>query len=174
MQPMPHFHRITCYHDGHRLAAAPNVTTTISTTCPRNYSQCAKVSASKCNTPQLIPTVLSTTVGASTFAHYDSRSNRKPTYYNLLVICNLLYPRLLEIPYDEDGVHNLIGIIEPMALYTTTWGDAFPISPCPPAYLSKVDNASTGVQAHCEAKHAILVPNYALYEAAECAITKFL
>ena len=40
-------------------------------------------------------------------------------------LCNVLYPLLLDIPYDKDGTHNLIGLIEPNASYTTMWGAPF-------------------------------------------------
>ena len=34
-----------------------------------------------------------------------------PTDNNLTVLCNVLHPLLLDIPYNEDGTHNLIGLI---------------------------------------------------------------
>eukprot|EP00804_Cyclotella_cryptica_P026586 CCRYP_014019-RA/>CCRYP_014019-RA protein AED:0.29 eAED:0.29 QI:0/-1/0/1/-1/1/1/0/130 len=46
----------------------------------------------------------------------------QPSDTDLTVICNVLYPLLLDIPYDEDGMHNLIGLIEPTTLYTATCG----------------------------------------------------
>ncbi len=58
----------------------------------------------------------------------------QPTDDNLTVLWKILYPLLLEIPYDEPGTHNLIGIIQPMALYTATWGTPFPIPAWPPTY----------------------------------------
>ncbi len=56
----------------------------------------------------------------------------QPTDDDLTALRDVLYPLLLDIPYDEDGAHprhNLIGLIEPTGSYTTTWGAAFPIPP---------------------------------------------
>jgi hypothetical protein len=58
----------------------------------------------------------------------------QPTDDDLTALQEVLYPLLLEIPYDEPRTHNLIGIIEPTASYTTTWSAAFPIPPHPPTY----------------------------------------
>ena len=49
---------------------------------------------------------------------------------------------LLNIPFDMDGAHNLIGIIKPTASYTATWSTPFPIPPCPPAYHAIADDTS--------------------------------
>jgi hypothetical protein len=38
-----------------------------------------------------------------------------------------LYPLLLNIPYDKEGTHNLIGLLEPPTTYAARWGTAFPI-----------------------------------------------
>jgi hypothetical protein len=98
----------------------------------------------------------------------------QPTDNDLTAIRELLYPLLLDIPYDEAGAHNLIGLLEPTASYTTTWGDPFPIPPCPPTYPAVPDKATTVVRARREAKHAILVKDFATYEATERATAKFL
>lgn len=45
----------------------------------------------------------------------------QPTDDDLTVLQDVLYPLLLDIPYDEGGLHNLIGLIEPPASYTATW-----------------------------------------------------
>ena len=57
-----------------------------------------------------------------------------PTDDDLTALRKTLYPLLLSIPYDEDGTHNLIGLIEPPASYIATWGEAFPVPARPPAY----------------------------------------
>ena len=98
----------------------------------------------------------------------------QPTDDDLTALREILYPLLLDIPYDEDGVHNLVGLIEPTASYITTWGDAFPIPPRPPAYPAIADDASAVVRARREAEHAILVRDYASYDAAERATAKFI
>ncbi len=43
----------------------------------------------------------------------------QPTDDDLTAIREILYPLLLSIPYDENGTHNLIGILEPEATYAT-------------------------------------------------------
>jgi hypothetical protein len=98
----------------------------------------------------------------------------QPTDNNLTALRDVLYPLLLDIPYNEDGTHNLIGLIEPTASYTTTWGAAFPILARPPAYPAINDNASAVVRARREAEHAIMVKDYATYNAAEWATAKFI
>jgi hypothetical protein len=98
----------------------------------------------------------------------------QPTDDNLTAIRDLLYPLLLDIPYDEAGTHNLIGLIEPTTTYTMTWGDPFPIPPQPPTYPAVPDDATAVVRTRREAKHAILVRDFATYEAAERATAKFL
>ena len=86
----------------------------------------------------------------------------------------LVHPVLLDIPFNMDGMHNLIGIIEPTTLYMTTWGNPFPIPPCPPAYPAIADDASAIICAQREAEHALLVRDYASYNAAEHAAAKFI
>ena len=51
----------------------------------------------------------------------------QPSDDDFTALREVLYPLLLDIPYDEDGSHNLIGLIEPRASYTATWGIPFPI-----------------------------------------------
>eukprot|EP00804_Cyclotella_cryptica_P026728 CCRYP_007947-RA/>CCRYP_007947-RA protein AED:0.48 eAED:0.48 QI:0/-1/0/1/-1/1/1/0/64 len=64
-------------------------------------------------------------------------------------------------------MHNLIGLIEPITLYTATWGGTIPPLPCPPAYPIINDAATAVIQAHREAEHAIIVHDFASYKAAE-------
>ncbi len=66
----------------------------------------------------------------------------QPTDDDLTALRDVLYPLLLNIPYDEDGMHNLIGLIEPTASYTTTWGAPFLRPNQPPAYPAINDDAS--------------------------------
>ena len=68
----------------------------------------------------------------------------QPTNNDLTALHEVLHPLLLGIPYDEDGAHNLIGIIEPFAIYTETWGAPFPMLVQPPAYPAMADNAQPG------------------------------
>lgn len=98
----------------------------------------------------------------------------QPTDDDLTAIREILYPLLLSIPYDENGTHNLIGILEPEATYATTWHAPFPVPQRPPPYPAIADNASAVVRARGEAEHAILVKDYAVHEAAERATSKFI
>ena len=86
----------------------------------------------------------------------------------------VLYPLLLEIPYNKPGTHNLIGIIEPTMLYTTTWGTPFPIPARPSTYPIIVNNATPVVCAQAKAEHAVLIQDYASFEAAKHAMAKFI
>jgi hypothetical protein len=119
-------------------------------------------------TPEEITTLFATT--AASFQPIVGQ----PTDDDLTAIRDLLYPLLLDIPYDEAGTHNLIGLLEPPTTYTATWGNPFPIPPRPPTYPAVPDDATAVVRARREAEHAILVKDYATYEAAERATAKFL
>ena len=101
----------------------------------------------------------------------------QPTDDDLTALRDVLYPLLLDIPYDENGPHprhNLIRLIEPTATYTTTWGAAFPIPNRPPTYPAIANDATAVVRARSEAEHAVRVRDYASYEAAERATAKFI
>ncbi len=63
----------------------------------------------------------------------------QPTDNDLTALRDMLYPLLLDIPYNMDGTHNLISLIKPMPSYTTMMGTAFPIPPRPPEYPAIVD-----------------------------------
>jgi hypothetical protein len=119
-------------------------------------------------TPEEITTLFAT--AAATFPPIS----QQPTDDDLTALREVLYPLLLDIPYDEDGQHNLIGIIEPTLAYAATWGAEFPVPPRPPAYPAIPDDASAVVRARHEATHAILLRDYASYEAAERATAKFI
>eukprot|EP00804_Cyclotella_cryptica_P022263 CCRYP_020543-RA/>CCRYP_020543-RA protein AED:0.35 eAED:0.91 QI:0/0/0/1/1/1/2/0/366 len=58
--------------------------------------------------------------------------------------------------------------------YTATWGTQFPPPQRPPAYPIIDDAATSVVRARREAEHAILVRDFASYEAAERATAKFI
>eukprot|EP00804_Cyclotella_cryptica_P011137 CCRYP_020835-RA/>CCRYP_020835-RA protein AED:0.47 eAED:0.47 QI:0/-1/0/1/-1/1/1/0/102 len=58
----------------------------------------------------------------------------QPSDDDLTELRGVLYPLLLDIPCDEGGTHNLIGLIEPTTSYTATWGAQFP--PRAPTCLS--------------------------------------
>jgi hypothetical protein len=85
----------------------------------------------------------------------------QPTDDNLTALWEILYPLLLEIPYDELGTHNLIGIIKATASYMATWGAAFPIPVCPPTYPIIANDVTPVVCARAKAEHVVLVWDYA-------------
>jgi hypothetical protein len=68
----------------------------------------------------------------------------QPSDDDLTALHDILYPLLLDIPYNEDGMNNLIGLIEPTTSYMATWGTPFPPPPRPPAYPI-INNAATAV-----------------------------
>ena len=100
----------------------------------------------------------------------------QPSDDDLTALQDILYPLLLDIPYDDQpgGTHNLIGIIEPTIAYQNRWGAPFPIPARPPAYPAIPNDATAVVRARSEAEHAILVRDFAAFEAAERAVAKFV
>jgi hypothetical protein len=98
-------------------------------------------------TPEEITAIFATM--ATTFPPFTGQ----PTNDDLTALRNVMYPLLLDIPFDMDGAHNLIGLIEPTASYTATWGTPFPIPPRPPAYPAIADDASAVIRTRREAKH---------------------
>ncbi len=68
----------------------------------------------------------------------------QPNNNDLTLLRDTLYPLLLQIPYDEAGTHNLIGILEPTTMYTATWHAAFPVPVWPPTYPA-ISNTTTAV-----------------------------
>ena len=119
-------------------------------------------------TPEEITTLFAT--AATTFQPIVGQ----PTDDDLTAIREILYPLLLDIPYDMHGPHNLVGLIEPTTTYAATWGAAFVIPPRPPAYPAIPDDAAAGIRKRREAEHALLVRDHASYDAAERATAKFL
>ena len=114
-----------------------------------------------------------TALFATTAAAFPAITGQ-PTDDNLTALRDVLYPLLLDIPYDMNGPDNLIGIIEPVALYMATWGQAFLPPARPPAYPIIADDASAVVRARSEAQHARLVADYESWDAAERAVSKFI
>ena len=106
----------------------------------------------------------------------------QPSDDDLTAMRDVLYPLLLDIPYDDDGTptgpggfrHNLIGLIEPATAYAARWGERFPIPPRPPPYPPLPDNATPVVRAREEALHAVRLRDFNSFEAAERAVAKFI
>ena len=110
----------------------------------------------------------------STAAAAFSAITGQPTDDNLTTLRDVLYPLLLDIPYDMNGPDNLISIIEPVALYMATWGQAFVPPARPLAYPVIADDASAVVRARSVALHARLIADYESWDAAERAVSKFI
>jgi len=120
-------------------------------------------------TPEEITALFAT--AATTFQPIAGQPNDD----DLMALRDVLYPLLLDIPYDErPNGHNLIGIIEPTATYAMRWHAAFPHPARPISYPAIPDDATAVARARSEANHAILTRDFASYEAAERAVAKFI
>ena len=101
-----------------------------------------------------------------------------PSDDDLTAMREVLTPLLMDIPYDEEGPdprHNLIGLIEPTLAYAAVWGAALPIPARPPAYDPAIAaDATPVIRARMEAAHAVVLKDYATYEATERAVAKFI
>ena len=70
--------------------------------------------------------------------------DRQPSDTDLMRIQEVVSPLLLQIPYDEmGGTHNLIGLIRPVAAYTTFYGAAFIKPTQVVAYDATIENDTT-------------------------------
>ncbi len=104
----------------------------------------------------------------------------KPTDDDIFNITKVLYPLLHSLKYDEFTVagvinHNLIGLLQLVAIYTTARGAAFDRPANPGPYdLTIPDNATPVVRNRMEAAHMVLVNNFNTFEAAEEGIKAFL
>jgi hypothetical protein len=104
----------------------------------------------------------------------------KPTDDDIFNITKVLYPLLHNLKYDEfivAGVinHNLIGLLQLVAIYTTARGAAFarPVNPGP-YDLTIPDNATPVVRNRREAAHMVLINDFNTFEAAEDGIKNFI
>ena len=113
---------------------------------------------SACSTTAMTPEEI-TTVFAMAATILQPISGQ-PSDDALTTLQDLLYFLLINISHDEDGTHNLHGIIKPTTLYMTTWGTLFPPLPCPPAY-----NPSLTMQQQQSSGHAAK-PNMSSFLAA--------
>ena len=115
---------------------------------------------------------------ALVFADITAKStpiHGNPTDDDLTALREILTPILLGIPYDVDGTHNLVGLIQPDAIYIDTWLTAFPRPPRPASYDANIANDATPVvRARMEAAHSVRTADYAVYAAAERGIKTFL
>ena len=94
-------------------------------------------------TPEEITHIFAT--AATTFQPITGQ----PTDNDLTALRDVLYPLLLDIPYNDQpgGMHNLIGLIKPTTTYVARWHAAFPIPPKPATYPAIPDDATPVVWA---------------------------
>lgn len=98
-----------------------------------------------------------------------------PSDDDLTAMRELLTPLLLNIPYDEEGDNNLVGLIAGPNQYLNTWGQAFPRPDRPPSYDPAIPaDAPAVTRNRMEAKHKDRLRDYASFEAAERAVAKFI
>ena len=107
--------------------------------------------------------------------------NGQPSDDDLTALRDVLYPILLDIPYTEATIndphliaHNLVGLVEPTLTYEVHWHKPFPIPHRPLVYPAIPDDVTAIVRARSEPEHALLIADFASYEAAEHACAKFI
>ena len=77
----------------------------------------------------------------------------QPSNTNLMRIREIVVPLLLQIPYDKTGgTHNILGLIWPVAVYTTRYRAEFVEPKRVGAYDATIDNFATYVV--CASKEA--------------------
>jgi len=104
-----------------------------------------------------------------------SRISGQPSDDALNEILLVVRPFLHIIEYDMAGPNNLVGLVDNVTAYTTTWGQAWVNPPRPAAYDPNIqDGATRVVQNRMEAAHRVLIADHAIYLAAEKAVAKFI
>jgi len=104
-----------------------------------------------------------------------SRISGQPSDDALNEILLVVRPFLHIIEYDMAGPNNLVGLVDNVTAYTTTWGQAWVNPPRPASYDPNIDEDATRVvQNRMEAAHRVLIADHAIYLAAEKAVAKFI
>ena len=104
----------------------------------------------------------------------------QPTDDDIFNIKKVLMPILHNIEYDMAPVagralHNLVGLIQPIATYVATWTVAFPIPVRLPTYDPTIPDAATSVvRNRMEAAHTAALRDYATFLAAEKGTSLFI
>lgn len=100
----------------------------------------------------------------------------QPTDSDLHALREILYPILLDIPYDcENGTHNLVGLITKDAAYQPKYGSSFVRPPALGTYDNSIANDANNVtRAKAEAKHRAKLADRTTYVAAERETRKFI
>ena len=104
-----------------------------------------------------------------------ARISGQPSDDALNEILLIIRPLLHDIDYDMDGPQNLVGLVDNVTAYTTTWGQAWVNPARPAAYDPNIDEDATRVvQNRMEAAHRVLIDDHAIFLAAEKAVAKFI
>ena len=104
----------------------------------------------------------------------------QPTDDDIFNMTKVLYPLLHNCKYDEfvtAGIinHNLIGLLQLIAIYAAARGEAFPRPNNPGPYNINIpDDATPVVRNRMEAAHTTLVNDFDVFEAAEDGIKLFI
>ena len=100
----------------------------------------------------------------------------QPSDTDLKKIREVLVLLLIKTPYDKtEGTHNLIGLIRPVAAYTTRYGSDFSKPACVGAYDAIIDDDVTAVICACtEAAHKAKRTDCGTYETAQRETAQFI
>ena len=100
----------------------------------------------------------------------------QPSDTDLTRIREVLAPLLLQIPYDKmEGTHNMIGLIRPVAAYTTRYVTEFTEPACVGAYDATIDDdATTVVRARTKAAHKAKRAAHGTYKTALRETAQFI
>ena len=112
---------------------------------------------------------------AHTLDQFDPISWQPPDS-DLTRIREAVAPLLLQIPYDETSTaHNIIGLIQPEAVYVVRYGSTFPKTARVGAYNPSIDdNAIAVVRAHTEAAQKAKRTYRATYETVRQKMAQFV
>jgi hypothetical protein len=98
-----------------------------------------------------------------------------PSDDDLTAMRELITPLLLNIPYNEDGNDNLVGLIAGAIPYEVTWGQPFTGPDRPTSYDPAIPaDAPAVIRNRMEATHKDRIRDFASFEAAKRAVTKFI
>ena len=100
----------------------------------------------------------------------------QPLGADLTQLQEVLAKILLGIPYDEEnGTHNLVGLIMPTAKNTTKYGSAF-VRPTKPAIYDKMiaEDAIANARIKAEAKHKAKISDFKVFVATDFGAQKLI
>jgi hypothetical protein len=115
-----------------------------------------------------------TALFADASAHFVPFAGNR-TDHDLTAICEVLTPLLLGIPYNANGRHNLVILLAQGKNFKTKFSVFFARPKLPLLYDDTIDAATTPVvRAHAKAIHTAKLADYAIFEAAEQVVIKFI